>query len=101
MEAKADSLVQEAEAELKKWSFFGGGSKYEDAADKFKRAGNAYKAVKQRACRFPPRAPLPTPARSFIIRAPPPRASKLFRTPRPLQTRKRPTRSSAPRSNSR
>lgn len=50
MEAKADQLMHEAEADLKKWSFFGGNSKYEDAADKFKRAGMSYKAAK--ACTF-------------------------------------------------
>jgi hypothetical protein len=50
MEAKADQLMHEAESDLKKWSFFGGNSKYEDAADKFKRAGMSYKAAK--ACTF-------------------------------------------------
>ena len=36
----------QAETALKKWSFFGGGDKYEDAADKFQRAGHAFKASK-------------------------------------------------------
>jgi hypothetical protein len=50
MEAKGDQLVHEAEASLKKWSLFSSNEKYEDAADKFKRAANAYKASKACAC---------------------------------------------------
>ncbi len=46
MEAKGDDLVHQAEQALKKWSLFSGGDKYEDAADKYQRAGNAYKASK-------------------------------------------------------
>jgi hypothetical protein len=36
----------QADQALKKWSFFGGSDKYEDAAEKQQRAGNAYKAAK-------------------------------------------------------
>lgn len=46
MEAKGDDLVHQAEQALKKWSLFSGGDKFEDAADKYQRAGNAYKASK-------------------------------------------------------
>lgn len=46
MIAQGDDLVHQAEQALKKWSFFGGSDKYEDAAEKFQRAGNAYKAGK-------------------------------------------------------
>jgi hypothetical protein len=41
----------QAETALKKWSIFGSGDKFEDAAEKFQRAGNAYKAAK--ACARP------------------------------------------------
>ena len=52
MEARADQLVHEAEAALKKGgglfgALFGGGQeRYEDAADKLQKAGHAYKAAK-------------------------------------------------------
>jgi len=46
MEAKGDQLMHEGAAALKKWSLFGGTEKYEDAADKFQRAGHAFKAGK-------------------------------------------------------
>ena len=52
MEARADQLVHEAEASLKKGgglfgALFGGGQeRYEDAADKLQKAGHAYKASK-------------------------------------------------------
>ena len=52
MEAKADQLVHEAEAALKKGggffsSVFGGGTeRFEEPAEKFQRAGHAYKASK-------------------------------------------------------
>lgn len=42
----ATLLRLQAEQALKKWSLFGGGDKYEDAADKYQRAGHAYKAAK-------------------------------------------------------
>ena len=42
--------MHEAEQALKKWSLFGSGDKYEDAAEKLQRAGNAYKAAKACAC---------------------------------------------------
>jgi hypothetical protein len=40
----------QAEQALKKWSLFGGGDKYEDAAEKQQRAGQSYKAAK--ACKY-------------------------------------------------
>jgi tetratricopeptide (TPR) repeat protein len=39
-------LRAQAEQTLAKWTFFGGSDKYEDAADKFQRAGHAFKAAK-------------------------------------------------------
>ena len=52
MEGKADQLMAEGEAALKKFSLtgmlFGGGTeKFEEASDKFKRAANSYKATKK------------------------------------------------------
>ena len=67
MEAKGDQLMHEADAALKKFSFgamFGGGNeKYEDASDKYKRAGNAYKASKKCACAGRRPGALPAPRR--------------------------------------
>jgi hypothetical protein len=45
----------QAEQALKKWSFFGGNDKYEDAAEKLQRAGHAYKAAKACALLLPPK----------------------------------------------
>jgi hypothetical protein len=39
-------LCTQAEQALKKWTLFSGSDKYEDAAEKLQRAGNAYKAAK-------------------------------------------------------
>lgn len=60
-EAKGDQLVAEADKAVKSassflGSMFGGGSdKMEDAAEKYSRAGNSYKAAKK--CEQPKEAP--------------------------------------------
>lgn len=46
-ESKGDDFMKEADKILKKFSLFGSGSKNEDAAEAFQRAGNAYKVAKQ------------------------------------------------------
>jgi len=45
-ESKGDGFMADAEKALKRFSLFGAGSKYEDAEEAFKRAGNAYKVSK-------------------------------------------------------
>ena len=48
-EAKGDEFEKKAEKKLKGWGIFG--SKYDDAADLFDKAGNCYKLAK--ACKIP------------------------------------------------
>jgi hypothetical protein len=48
-EAKGEEFEKKAEKKLKGWGIFG--SKYEDAADLFEKAGNCYKLAK--ACKIP------------------------------------------------
>jgi hypothetical protein len=49
-EAKGEEFERKAEKKLKGWGIFG--SKYEDAADLFEKAGNCYKLAK--ACKILP-----------------------------------------------
>mmetsp|Transcript_11230 Transcript_11230/g.33288 ORF Transcript_11230/g.33288 Transcript_11230/m.33288 type:complete len:288 (+) Transcript_11230:60-923(+) len=45
-EDKARALVEKAEKKLASWSLFGGGSKYEDAAEMYTKAANLFKVSK-------------------------------------------------------
>ena len=58
-EDKARALVEKAEKKLASWSLFGGGSKYEDAAEMYTKAANLFKVSKccERLCRTHALAP--------------------------------------------